>query len=326
MEQDSRIYVAGTETFIGTAIESELIRRGFSKVISHPLGLQLTDMTQVCRFFRTARPEYVFMAAGETGGIAANQKYPARLMLNNLLVETNVISAAYEHGTKKLLYLASSCVYPRDCVQPMVESAVLAGALEPTNEAYAVAKIAGMKLCQAYNQQFGDEQFNTKFVTCIPANVFGPGDDFDPEEGHVIPSLIRKMHDAKISGVHTVDVWGSGTPRREFIFSEDLADACVSIMADYEDSQPINVGVGTDLSIKELAQRIQKTVAYTGELKFDTTRPDGIPAKLLDSTRLADRGWQPKNSLSDALMATYQWYATKGPGSKALDTAHGNQA
>jgi GDP-L-fucose synthase len=274
----------------------------------------LTDAQQVSKFFTTARPEYVFMAAGESGGIAANQRFPARLMLDNLLVESNLISAAYRNGIKKLLYFASSCVYPKICPQPMKESSVLTGPLEPTNEAYAVAKIAGMKLCQAYNQEFGGEESSTKFITCIPANVFGPGDDFDLEESHVIPSLMRRMHEAKSSGAAQVEIWGSGNPRREFIYSQDLADASISLMADYEDGEPINVGVGSDLSIRELALRIQEVVGFEGELWFNTSRPDGIPAKLLDSSRLAARRWHPTINLPDALKATYNWYTTEGPG------------
>lgn len=312
MKKDDRIYVAGTETLIGGAIQEGLERHGFSNVIEPGQAVDLTNRGQVSEFFKAMEPQYVFMAAGKSGGISANQRFPALLMLDNLLVETSVISAAYEQGITKLLYLASSCIYPKNCPQPMNEDAVLTGSLEPTNEAYAVAKIAGLKLCQAYNQQFGGDAASTKFITCIPANVFGPGDDFDLEESHVIPSLMRRMHEAKLSGADEVEIWGSGTPRREFIFSQDLADACISIMTDYEDTQPINLGVGSDLSIGELARLIQQIVEYPGELTFNTSRPDGIPAKLLDSRKLIDRGWRPNSSLPQALQATYLWYTSYG--------------
>lgn len=312
MKKDSNIYVAGADSLIGAAIQNELESQGYSNVIRPPQGFQLTDPQQVGAFFESAAPEYVFMAAGESGGIAANQKFPARLMLDNLLVESNVISAAFNQGVAKLLYFASSCIYPKFCSQPMKESDVLTGPLEPTNEAYAVAKIAGLKLCQAYNQEFGADESTTRFITCIPANVFGPGDDFDLEESHVIPSLIRRMHEAKESGAPQVEIWGSGKPRREFIFSKDLASACISLMVDYEDTEPINVGVGSDLSISELAHEIKSIVEYSGELTFNTSRPDGIPAKLLDSSRLIARGWKPSASLSSALSATYQWFKEEG--------------
>ena len=321
MDKDSIIYVAGAKSLIGAAIQDELESQGLSNVIHPPKGFQLTDPQQVRVFFESAAPEYVFMAAGESGGIAANQKFPARLMLDNLLVETNVISAAFDHGVKKLLYLASSCIYPKFCSQPMKESDVLTGSLEPTNEAYAVAKIAGMKLCQAYNQEFGEDASKTKFITCIPANVFGPGDDFDLEESHVIPSLIRKMHEAKESGAPQVEIWGSGEPRREFIFSKDLASVRISLMADYEEAEPINVGQGSNLSIRELAEEIKLVVEYPGDLTFNTSRPDGIPAKLLDSSRIIARGWKPYSSLTVALNATYHWFKEEGLKQKDLNHA-----
>lgn len=297
---------------IGEAIHEGLLRNGFSNVIEPNHSVDLTNRKEVTELFNAMNPKYVFMSGGESGGISANQLFPARLMLDNLLVATNVISTAYEAGVTKLLYLASSCIYPKNCHQPMNEDAILTGSLEPTNEAYAVAKIAGLKLCQAYNQQFGNDGASTKYITCIPANVFGPGDDFDLEESHVIPSLIRKMHEAKILGSDEVEIWGSGTPRREFIFSKDLADACIAIMEDYEDTQPINVGVGSDLSIGDLARLIQKVVEYPGKLTFNTNRPDGIPAKMLDSNKLIDLGWRPNYSLLQALQATYRWYASIG--------------
>ena len=224
-------------------------------------------------------------------------------MLDNLTVACNVISSAHRYGVKKLLHLASSCVYPRDCPQPMKEDALLTGPLEPTNEAYAVAKIAGIKLCQAYNQQFG-----TKFISAIPANIFGPGDDFTEEESHVIPGLIRRMHKAKAHGEGFVEIWGSGGPRREFIFVDDLADACVFIMCEFDGEAPINLGCGTDVSISELAEQVKEVVGYSGDLKYNPSRPDGMPLKSLDSTNLAGMGWKPRTSFHNGLAQTYSWY------------------
>jgi GDP-L-fucose synthase len=304
VETDAKIYVAGSWTFIGGAIGRELEQQGYKNIIADPaVEPQLTDPVQVDAFFEAAAPEYVFLAAGESGGIAANQKYPARLMLDNLLVECNVINSAHRHGVKKLLYLASSCVYPRACAQPMKEDYLLTGPLEPTNEAYAVAKIAGIKLCQAYNQQFG-----TKFISGIPANVFGPGDDFSQEVSHVIPGLIRRMHEAKVRGDEWVEIWGTGTPRREFIFIDDLADASIFVMNFFDGEQPINLGSGAAISISQLAVLIKEVVGYTGDLKFDFTRSDGMLRKSLDSSKLAQLGWRPRTSLRDGLTATYRWF------------------
>ncbi len=241
------------------------------------------------------------MAAGKSGGILPNQRYPADLMLDNLLVECNVIRVACQHRVKKLLYLASSCCYPRHCPQPMRVESLLTGSLEPTNEAYAVAKIAGIKLCQAYRQQYG-----ANFIIGIPANAFGPGDDFSPEDSHVIAALIRKMHEAKRKDAPTVDIWGTGTPRREFIFADDLADACLFVMQEYDGTEPINLGGGTDLSIGELAQLTKEVVGYEGELHFDTSRPDGMPLKVLDSSPLMAMGWKPETSFEKALSATFE--------------------
>ncbi len=300
MDKGDRVFVAGARTLIGAALLRQLERQGYSNVIgAGGEESDLADAAQVEGFFAKTAPEYVFVAAGKSSGIEGNRKRPAELMLDNLLVECNVIHSAYRHGVKKLLYLASSCCYPKHCPQPMRVESLLTGPLEATNEAYAVAKIAGIKLCQAYRQQYG-----VPFIVGIPANVFGPGDDFSLEDSHVIPALIRKVYAAKTSGVPSVKMWGTGTPRREFIFADDLADACLFVMQEYEGTEPINLGGGIDLSIRELAGLITEVVGYEGELCFDASRPDGMPLKALDSSQLAAMGWRPATSFRDALIAT----------------------
>lgn len=304
MEKHARIYVAGGQTLIGAAILHELERQGYVNIVGRLGGEpELTDAAQVDTFFARTAPNYVFLAAGKSGGIQANQKYPAELMLDNLLVECHVIHSAYRYGAKKLLYLASSCSYPKHCPQPMREDTLLTGSLEPTNEAYAVAKIAGIKLCQAYRQQYG-----VNFIAGIPANAFGPGDDFDLENSHVLAALIRKMHEAQELGLGSVDIWGTGSPEREFIFTDDLAGACIFIMREYNSSEPINIGSGSDLSIKELAELIKEVVGYSGKLHFDTSKPDGMPSKALDSSKLTEMGWRPRTHFRSALSATYDWF------------------
>lgn len=304
MKKDAKIYVAGGETLLGSAILRQLEVQGYQNVIGKPPEEpNLTHGEKVKAFFEGYRPEYVFLAAGKSGGIQANQKYPAELMLDNMLVECHVIDNAYRYGVKKLLYLASSCSYPKHCTQPMQVESLMTGSLEPTNEAYAVAKIAGIKLCQAYCQQYG-----ANFITGIPANAFGPGDDFSLEESHVIPALIRKMHDAKVARAESVEIWGTGTARREFILADDLADACLFIMDKYEEKTPINIGGGLDLSIKKLAELIKDAVGYGGILRFDTSKPDGMPLKALDSSKLSSMGWQPKTSFQGAVSLTYDWF------------------
>ncbi len=304
LEKHSRIYVAGSDTPIGAALLRELDRQGYDEIVGRP-GREpdLTDAAQVEAFFARHSPRHVFVAAGRSGGIAANQKYPAELMLDNLLLGCHLIHAAHRHGVKKLLYLASSCSYPRQSPQPMREEYLLTGPLEPTNEAYAVAKIAGVKLCQAYRQQYG-----ANFITGIPANAFGPGDDFDPENSHVIAALMRRMHEAKEAGSEAVEIWGTGSPRREFIFVDNLAEACLVAMDRYDSIEPINLGGGTDLSIKELAYLVQEVTGFEGQIRFDATKPDGMPVKLLDSSKLLGLGWQPRVSFADALRATYDWF------------------
>jgi len=304
MNKGDRILVADARTLIGAALLRQLERRGYSNVIgAGGEESDLTDAAQVEGFFAKTAPEYVFVAAGKSSGIEGNRKRPAELMLDNLLVECNVIHSAYRHGVKKLLYLASSCCYPKHCPQPMRVESLLTGPLEATNEAYAVAKIAGIKLCQAYRQQYG-----VPFIVGIPANVFGPGDDFSLEDSHVIPALIRKVYAAKASGVPSVKLWGTGTPRREFIFADDLGDACLFVMQEYDGAEPINLGGGIDLSIAELAELVKEVVGYPGELHFDTSRPDGMPLKALDSSRLIAMGWRPATPFRDAMSATCAWF------------------
>ncbi|MBM4048356.1 MAG: GDP-L-fucose synthase [Planctomycetes bacterium] len=304
MDKQSRIYVAGAETLIGSALLRQLERQGHRNLVGQPgHAPDLADGAQVDAFFARTKPEFVFFAAGKSGGIRANQKYPADLMIDNLLAACHVIQAAHRHGVKKLLYLASSCSYPKHCPQPMRVESLLTGPLEPTNEAYAVAKLAGLKLCQAYRQQHG-----ANFICGIPADAFGPGDDFSPEDSHVVPALIRRMHEAKLAHAASVEIWGTGSPRREFIFADDLADACLFAMRHYDGPEPLNLGGGSNLSIKELAETIQAVVGFAGELRFDTSKPDGMPLKGLDSSRLLALGWRPQTPFRDALEATYQWF------------------
>jgi GDP-L-fucose synthase len=302
MRLDARIYVAGGQTLIGAALLRQLAHQGFAGVCgSVDEEPDLADADDVEAFFQRRQPEFVFLAAGKSAGIAGNQKYPADLIHNNLVIAVNVIGACHRHGVHKLLYLASSCSYPRLCAQPMRVESLLSGPLEPTNEAYAVAKLAGLKMCQAYRQQYGD-----RFIVGIPANSFGPGDDYSPEDSHVVGALLRRMHEAKIAGRAGVSIWGTGTPRREFLYVDDLADACLFVMDRYDEWEPLNLGVGQDVSIRELAQLIRTVVGYTGELQFDTTRPDGMPLKSLDGSRLAQLGWKPRTTLREALETTYR--------------------
>jgi len=304
LEKNSKIYVAGGQTLIGAAILRELKRQEYSNIVGE-LGEEpdLTDASQIDPFFEKKHPEYVFLAAGKSGGIEANRKYPAEFMIDNLLIECNVIKSSHKYGVKKLLYLASSCSYPKHCPQPMQVDSLLTGSLEPTNEPYAVAKIAGIKLCQAYCQQY-----KVNFVSVIPANAFGPWDDFSLENSHVIAALMRKMYEAKIKGIQSVEIWGTGTPRREFIFIDDLANAGVFVLNHYDSAVPINLGSGIDFSIAELAECIKEVVGFQGKLTFDESKPDGMPVKLLDTKELKSLGWKPIWSFKDAIERTYAWF------------------
>jgi GDP-L-fucose synthase len=304
LHRTARIYVAGGQTLIGAALIERLRATGHEQLVGvPPHEPDLTDSEEVERFFAAEEPEFVFVAAGKSGGIHANQTRPAELMRDNILVAAHVLHSAWQHGVRKLLYLASSCIYPRLAPQPLREESLLTGPLEPTNEAYALAKLAGIALCRAYRQQYG-----ARFISAIPANAFGPHDDFSPETGHVIPALMRRLHAAKHRGDHSFSVWGTGTARREFIYSHDLADACLFVMRHYDEDQPINLGSGMELSIAEVAQTVAEVVGYRGRIRFDPSRPDGMPRKALDSSRLRALGWQRESDFHGALRKTYDWY------------------
>ncbi|MDT0619882.1 GDP-L-fucose synthase [Salinisphaera sp. P385] len=310
MERDAAIYVAGHRGLVGSALVRRLERAGYTNLITRGRDeLDLTNREAVNAFFAETRPDYVFLAAARVGGIQANNAQPVDFLRDNLLIQTHVIDAAAAHDVRKLLFLGSSCIYPKFAPQPMSEDCLLTGELEPTNEWYAIAKIAGIKLCQAYRRQTG---FNA--VSVMPTNLYGPGDNFDLETSHVLPALIRKFHEAQRDGQGSVVLWGSGTPRREFLHVDDLADACLFVMDHYEDEMPLNIGVGEDISIRDLAGLIAEVVGFEGELELDRTRPDGTPRKLLDVSRLHALGWQAQTGLRDGIAATYDWYRENGPG------------
>jgi GDP-L-fucose synthase len=286
---------------VGSAIVRCLRRHGFETILGpSSRELDLTDGAAVTRFFAAEKPEYVFLAAAKVGGILANDSYPADFIHTNLSIQDNVIHSAWRHGAKKLLFPGSPCIYPKLAEQPMVESALLTGPLEPTSEPYAIAKIAGIRMCQAYNRQFG-----TRFITCMPTNLFGPNDNYHPVHSHVLPALIRKVHDAKVNGHPTFEIWGSGSPLREFLYVDDLAEACLLLMREYEGTDFINVGGGQEVSVRELAGMIRKTVGYGGELVFDSSRPDGAPRKVLEGSRMKAMGWAPKVGLEEGIRLTY---------------------
>jgi GDP-L-fucose synthase len=304
MDTQSKIYIAGHNGLVGSAILRNLQQNGFSNLIYlTSKELDLTDYNQTLEFFQTEKPEYVFLAAAKVGGILANRDYPADFIYQNLRIELNVIEASRQIGVKKLLFLGSSCIYPKLAPQPIKEEYLLDGKLEETNETYAIAKIAGIKLCQAYNKQYG-----TQYISAMPTNLYGINDNFDLNTSHVLPAIIRKMHDAKVQNIDTVTLWGTGTPRREFLFVDDLAEASVFLMQNYTDNQWINVGTGEDISIKELANTVKQVVGYQGQIVWDTTKPDGTPRKLLDVSRINALGWQAKTSLVEGIQQTYKWY------------------
>ena len=304
MPLDAKIFVAGHEGLVGSALVRNLQNQGYTNILtkSHQ-ELDLRFQQAVDDFFQQEKIEYVFLAAAKVGGIRANSEYPAEFIYDNLMIQTNVIHGAYRSGVKKLLFLGSSCIYPRDCPQPIKESYLLTGPLESTNEPYALAKIAGIKLCQAYNRQYG-----TRFISCMPTNLYGPNDNFDLKSSHVLPALIRKFSEAKKQKKSHVVLWGTGSAKREFLHVDDLADACIFLMQKYEGDQTINIGCGTDLSIYELAQMIKTLVEYEGNLVFDSSYPDGTPQKLLDISTIQKLGWIPHISLEQGLRETVQWY------------------
>jgi GDP-L-fucose synthase len=306
MNKESRIFVAGHNGLVGSAIVRRLAADGHSQLLLRSSAeLDLRDQTAVEHFFAHARPEFVFLAAAKVGGIHANSTYPADFLRDNLQIQTNVIDASHRHGATKLLFLGSSCIYPKHAPQPMPESCLLTGPLEPTNEWYAVAKIAGVKMCQAYRRQYG---FNA--ICAMPTNLYGPGDNFDLVNSHVLPALIRRFHDAKLKGEREVVAWGTGQPRREFLHVDDLADACVFLMNEFDGEEWINVGWGEDISIRELAELVQRVVGFSGQLRFDASKPDGTPRKLLDVSRLNALGWNPQIQLLAGLKATYDWFVS----------------
>ena len=303
MNKDSRIYVAGHRGMVGAALVRALQTRGYERLILRAKGeLDLRQAQDVARFFADTAPEYVFLAAAKVGGIWANASYPADFLYDNLAIETNVIHQAHVHGVKKLLLLGSSCIYPRNSPQPIKEEYLLTGSLEPTNEWYAVAKIAGIKMCEAYRRQYGSD-----FIAAMPTNLYGPHDNFDLTTSHVLPALLRKFHEAKETGIPPV-LWGSGRPRREFLHVDDCAEACLFLMEHYSGDVSVNVGVGTDIPIAELAQLIARIVGYEGPVSWDTGKPDGVPRKVLDCSRLTALGWGPTIALEHGIADTYAWY------------------
>ena len=304
MNKDSNIFIACHEGMIGSAIMRRLKEDGFAGlVIRTSSELDLTNQKMVFDFFMGEKPDYVFLAVAKMGGILANIRYPADFIYHNVQSQANVIHSAWKSGVKKLLFLGSSCIYPKGCPQPMKEEYLMSGKLEPTSEPYAIAKIAGIKMCQSYNRQYG-----TDYISVVPADLYGPNDDFDPETGHVLPALIRKMHEAKIGNEREVVVWGTGSPRRESLHVDDLADACILLMNKYDESEMINVGSGEDLSIRELALLVRNVVGFKGEVVFDELKPDGAPRKLLDIGKIRKLGWSPKISLEEGIRRTYDWY------------------
>lgn len=308
MNSDDRIFVAGHRGLVGSAIERALRHQGFSRILTRTSSeLDLRSQQGVEAFFQTERPQLVFLAAAKVGGIHANSTFPADFLQDNLQIQTNVIDSAYRAGVKKLCFLGSSCIYPRLAPQPMAEQSLLTGPLEPTNEWYAIAKIAGIKMCQAYRRQFGFDA-----ISLMPTNLYGPGDNFSIENSHVLPALIRRFDGARAAGAMELVVWGTGTPRREFLHVGDLADATLFLMQNYSSEEIVNVGTGVDVSILELAEMIRRVTGFSGSIGFDVSRPDGTPRKLLDVSRLSALGWKPKIDLEAGLSSTYEWFVKHG--------------
>ncbi|MFD2999164.1 GDP-L-fucose synthase family protein [Pontibacter toksunensis] len=307
MKATSKIYVAGHHGMVGSAIVRKLEAAGFSNIVTRRSSqLDLREQEAVRAFFREEKPDFVFLAAAKVGGIVANNTYRAEFLYDNLMMEANVIHAAYETGVEKLMFLGSSCIYPKFAPQPLKEEYLLTGELEPTNEPYAIAKIAGIKLCEAYRDQYG-----CNFISVMPTNLYGFNDNYHPQNSHVLPALIRKFHEAKESGEKTVTVWGTGSPRREFLFADDLAEACLFLMDNYSGRELINIGTGEDITIRELALQVKKVVGFNGELVFDTSKPDGTPRKLMDVSKLHSLEWHHKTSLQDGIALAYADFIEK---------------
>ena len=302
MEKDAKIYVAGHRGMVGSAIVRALEKNGYNNIITKSHNeLDLTRQDQVESFFETEKPDYVFLAAAKVGGIIANNEHPADFMYDNMILEMNVIHSAWKNNCKKLMFLGSSCIYPRMAPQPMPESCLLTSELEQTNEAYALAKISGLKYCEYLNRQYG-----TDYISVMPTNLYGPNDNYHPKHSHVLPALIRRFHEAKESGAKEVYCWGTGSPLREFLYVDDLADACVYLMNNYSGNETVNLGTGKELTIKELTELVAKVVGYEGEIKWDTSKPDGTPRKLLDVSKLESLGWKYKTELEEGIRLSYE--------------------
>jgi len=306
VQKDSRIYIAGKDGLVGSALYRHLVANGYTNILHEKRSyMDLLNQDAVHYFFKYKKPEYVFICAAKVGGIHANSTYPAEFFLSNMLIELNIIHSSYTFNVKKLMFLGSSCIYPRDCPQPMKEDYLLSGKLEPTNAPYAIAKIAGIIMCQSYNKQYG-----TNYISVMPTNLYGPKDNYHPMNSHVLPALIRRFHEAKINKASEVVVWGSGKPLREFLYSEDLANACIYLMQNYNDNDIINIGTGEEVTIKELSLLIKKITEYDGDLVFDKSKPNGTPRKLLDCTKLYSLGWKHNTNLEDGLTTTYKDFVT----------------
>jgi GDP-L-fucose synthase len=316
MKKNSKIYIAGYKGLVGSAIKRKLEEKKYTGLIfSDHEDFDLQRQVEIEKYFEKERPEYVFLAAAKVGGIWANKTYPAEFIYSNLSIEVNVIHAAYKYGVKKLLFLGSSCIYPKNAPQPMQEDCLLTSPLEPTNEAYAIAKIAGLKMCRYYNEQYG-----TNYISVMPTNLYGPNDNYNLNTSHVLPALIRKFHEAKVGRNPYVELWGTGSPRREFLYVDDLAEAVVFLMErhNYKDiGEIINIGVGEDVTIKELAETIKEIIGYRGELKWDTSKPDGTPRKLLDVSKIKKLGWEPSISLNEGIKKTYRDFLAE-PGERKI--------
>ncbi len=304
MNKDSKIFVAGHRGLVGSAIVRNLKSKGYENIICRTHNdLDLTNQEAVRRFFESEEPEYVFLAAAKVGGINANNTYPADFIYENLMIQNNVIKSAHDFGVAKLLFLGSTCIYPKMAQQPIKEEYLLTGALEETNEAYAVAKISGLEMCKFFKRQYGDN-----FISCMPTNLYGPNDNFDLKNSHVLPALIRKFHEAKINNSEAVEIWGTGTPLREFLYVDDMADACVYLMENYNGEQHVNIGTGEEVTIRELAETVKFVIGYEGKLVFNTDMPDGTPRKLTNVDKLHDLGWRHKIELCEGIKLAYQWY------------------
>lgn len=307
MDKSSKIYVAGHRGMVGSAIHRKLISEGYTNIITRTSKeLDLRNQKLVDDFFETEKPEYVFLAAAKVGGIIANNTYRADFLYENLQLQNNVIHAAYKNGVKKLMFLGSSCIYPKLAPQPLKEEYLLTGTLEPTNEPYAIAKIAGIKMCESYRAQY-----DCNFISVMPTNLYGINDNYHPQNSHVLPALIRRFHEAKLNKLSSVEIWGTGSPLREFLFSDDLADACYFLMMNYNEAEFINIGTGHDLSIKDLALLVKRIIGYDGEIKFDTSKPDGTPRKLMDVSKLHSLGWKHKIELAEGIELAYEDFLKK---------------